>query len=113
MIRKLKSFLLDDTFFIAVLIIFITITAFGLGRLSLSQVSSQEAGVLIMQNEPVQDTSTPVSEIKVVTSRSGTKYHLLSCPGASQIKEENKVFFDTIEMAKAAGYAPAANCKFE
>ena len=27
-----------------------------------------------------------------------------------QIKEENKLLFDTIELARAAGYTPAANC---
>lgn len=46
-----------------------------------------------------------------VGSKSGTKYHLPWCPGAQQMKEENKIWFDTKEEAEAAGYTPASNCK--
>ncbi|KKW30802.1 MAG: hypothetical protein UY75_C0023G0006, partial [Parcubacteria group bacterium GW2011_GWC2_52_8c] len=31
----------------------------------------------------------------LVASKSGSAYHLLNCPGAKQIKEENKVYFAT------------------
>jgi hypothetical protein len=50
-------------------------------------------------------------ETQLVGSKNGTKYHLVTYPGAKQIKEENKVYFDSIESARAAGYTPAANCK--
>lgn len=46
-----------------------------------------------------------------VASKTGTKYHLPTCAGAKQIKEENKVWFSTKEEAEAAGYTPATNCK--
>lgn len=46
-----------------------------------------------------------------VASKSGTKYHLPWCPGAKQMKEENKIWFDSKAAAEAAGYTPAANCK--
>lgn len=46
-----------------------------------------------------------------VASRSGTRYHHLTCPGAKQIKEENKIFFATPASAEAAGYTRAANCQ--
>lgn len=46
-----------------------------------------------------------------VASKSGSKYHLPWCPGAKQMKEENKIYFSSKEEAEAAGYAPAANCK--
>ncbi len=45
-----------------------------------------------------------------VASKSGTKYHLDTCPGAKQIKAENKITFASREEAEAAGFAPAANC---
>ena len=57
--------------------------------------------------EPV---TSPAATGTYVASRSGTKYHLPSCSGASRIKEENKVWFQTKEQAVAAGYEPAANC---
>lgn len=46
-----------------------------------------------------------------VASKSGSKYHLPWCPGAKQIKESNKIYFDSKEAAEKAGYTPAANCK--
>lgn len=45
-----------------------------------------------------------------VASKSGTKYHLVTCSGAKRIKDENKVFFATKNDAEAAGYTAAANC---
>ncbi len=47
----------------------------------------------------------------LVASKSGTKYHLLDCPGAKTIAEKNKIYFKSIAEAVAAGYTPAANCK--
>ena len=47
---------------------------------------------------------------KYVASRNGTKYYLPTCSGAKRIKEENKVWFETVEVAKAEGYTAAANC---
>lgn len=46
-----------------------------------------------------------------VGSKSGSKYHLPSCPGALRILAENKVWFSSKEDALAKGYTPAANCK--
>jgi len=48
---------------------------------------------------------------QVVASKSGTKYYLPWCGTVSRIKEENKVWFASIEEAEKAGYEPAKNCK--
>jgi hypothetical protein len=45
-----------------------------------------------------------------VVSRNGTKYYPISCSGASRIKEENRVYFDTTTLAEAAGYGRASGC---
>ncbi|MFH1608762.1 MAG: hypothetical protein ABH951_01935, partial [Patescibacteria group bacterium] len=47
----------------------------------------------------------------LVGSKNGTKYHYPWCSGALRIKEENKVWFNSMEEARQAGYTPAANCK--
>jgi hypothetical protein len=47
----------------------------------------------------------------VVASKNGTKYHFPWCPGASQIKDENKIWFASEAAATAAGYAKAKNCQ--
>lgn len=46
-----------------------------------------------------------------VASKTGSKYYLPSCAAAKRIKDENKVWFATKELAAAAGYQPATNCK--
>jgi len=114
MTGKLKSFLLDDAIFYALLVISVAIVAFLLGRNSLAQMQPQAAGVQISQtvvSEAIQ--TVPAGSVSVVASRSGTKYHLPTCPGAKQIKESNKIVFASIEQAKAAGYGPAANCSWD
>lgn len=64
-----------------------------------------------MVEEETTPVSTPVSTTQpYVASKSGTKYHLTSCPGAKQIKPENKITFATRSEAEAAGYSPAGNC---
>lgn len=63
------------------------------------------------QNVSIIGAKSEVQHTQYVASKSGTKYHLLWCAGAKQIKEENKIFFNSTEEAKNAGYAPASNCK--
>lgn len=50
-------------------------------------------------------------EGSVVGSTKGSKYHFPWCPGASQIKEENKLWFTNESQAQQAGYTKAANCQ--
>jgi len=108
---KLKSWLLDDAVFYTLLIISVAIVAFLLGRNSLVVTQPQGAGVIISQPKSSETIEVEDSNaILVVASRSGTKYHLPSCPGAKQIKDSNKITFSSIEQAQAAGYTPAANC---
>ncbi|MEN9920815.1 MAG: Metal binding domain of Ada, partial [Candidatus Parcubacteria bacterium] len=62
---------------------------------------------------PTEATSTHTAVTgEVVASKTGSKYHLPTCPGAKQIKPENLVSFATASAAQAAGYTPAANCNF-
>lgn len=85
---------------------------------SLGQYSVKNRPNLATVTEPISlissatTTSSPENKaiLKVVASKSGTKYHLLTCPGAQQIKEENKLYFDSPALARAAGYTPASNC---
>lgn len=105
-----KAILGDDTVFYSLLVLLVGVTAFGLGKHSVSvpEAETQSAGVSMSVVEPV---AASAATGQVVASKNGSKYHLPWCPGASQMKEENKVWFDTIEAAEAAGYTPAANCK--
>jgi hypothetical protein len=119
MLEKLKSFLLNDQLFYGILVLLVAVVSFLLG----SQQSREDV-VVQPQNKPIPEevsentlpsvlpkASTALSiEGEFVASRSGTRYHLLTCPGAKQIKEENKIYFSTEAEAAAAGYKRAANC---
>ena len=114
---KFKGLVADDTFFYGLLLILLAVTSFGLGRLSVlpggperqpaSVVLSDTGSVPVSSGEYVDTKTAPE---QYVGSRNSDKYHHVTCPGASRIKEENKVWFSSKEAAEAAGYSPAANC---
>ncbi len=109
-----------------VLIALVSLGSFLIGRLSVLQnrevnftsqsASVQNAIAINNSNSGVKQTATKeqkeqIDNGSVVASKAGTKYHFPWCAGAQSIKEENKISFDSIEAARAAGYTPAANCK--
>jgi hypothetical protein len=107
--------------FLAIIIILVALLAFGLGRLS---VGEREA-VRIEYNPEIFNSQFSISNEasvlhaaaniqnsgSVVASKNGTKYHYSHCPGAKQIKEENKISFESPQAAEASGYTMASNCK--
>lgn len=129
--EKLKSLIDDDRSFYSILLVFVALSSFLLGRASipenLPQIAQNSSNILYDTPKAPQveaslpgvaaslkeTESTPVAITtvgQVVASKSGTKYHLPTCPGAKQIKEANKIIFDSVAAAEAAGYKPAANC---
>lgn len=131
MFSEIKSILSNDSVFYSLVILVVAIAAFGLGRLSVAELSQSAApapfvepgtvlGVAVNPPEPPQPAPEPTLAPSgtvptaalgtLVASKSGTKYHLPTCPGAQQIKETNKIYFETAAAARAAGYTPAANC---
>ena len=46
-----------------------------------------------------------------VASINSNKYHFVSCSGAKRIKNENRIYFSSIQEAERRGYTPAKNCK--
>ncbi len=130
MLKKLKPLLADDSFYMASLLVLVGISSFGLGRLSVapeagiaaatvsSALSSEQGLQKAVVNTEIATNSATVTErtevsnqvLPFVASKSGTKYHKVTCPGAKQIKVDNKIYFATPTEAKAAGYTPAANC---
>ena len=138
-IKKFKALLGNDALFNTAIVLLVGIGSFGLGRSSLTESVSPEAVVanVAVSGEATAKTSprptTPATaqptapkaapkpiteavapeagEAMYVGSKNGTKFHLLTCPGASQIKEENKVYFTSKQEAYSKGYTEAANCK--
>lgn len=115
---KIKSLLEDQAIFTSTLLVLVAMTSFGLGRQSVAEraIGSEISTDLSVQNSPEVTKSPQVTEKserehRYVASKNGQVYHLLICPGAKQISEANKIYFDTKEEAEAAGHRPAANCK--
>lgn len=109
----------DDAFFYSALLVLVAVASFGLGRQSIVS-STENKTVKPPQNQiqalvPLTNSTVGQSDALggVVASKSGSKYHLPDCPGASQIKPENVIEFVSVTEAEAAGYEPAANCQFE
>jgi|SRR3989344_6294110 len=138
LVSRLGRFL-NSQYWIVVIIILVGCTSFLLGRISKMGEAREPVRVVsdnlqVATNNPLNPPypkgeigkNTSVSEIgqtasvgassvesnvKVVGSKNGTKYHLESCPGAKQISEKNKIVFESIEEARSRGYTPASNCK--
>lgn len=120
--NKIKRLLDDDAIFHGLLVLLVGVTAFGLGRSSVVPESMEQPASITLSQSMTQQggTTTPVSEDMgdgtavegaYVGSKNSDKYHLPWCSGAQRIKEENKVWFASIEAAEQAGYIPAGNCE--
>lgn len=93
-------------------LIFITLLAFlCFGLWQLHALASTKTPLKIVNlgiDGQGQATDEPQD---VVASKTGTKYYLPWCGALSRIKPENRVTFASAELARQAGYTPAANCK--
>ena len=100
----------NPDFFIAILIILVAFASFGLGRLS--KIKTARVPLKIEQMAAVGEAIGETKSVGMyVASKNGTKYHFPWCSGAKSISEVNKIWFNSVEEARASGYAPAANCK--
>lgn len=103
------------------LIILIGFAGFGLGRLSFIEdnrkpvkieypeylsANASNAGKTINGDNPPS-----IAQGLLVASKNGSKYHFPWCSGGKSISEKNKIWFDSVDEARKAGYTPASNCK--
>jgi len=103
--------------------------AFSLGRLSTYEKNKKPISVIkteeyykwngiststsdASESSVAQASQTTVVEKgSIVASKSGTKYYFSWCSGVARIKEENKIWFNTAEEARARGLTPASGCE--
>jgi hypothetical protein len=100
--RKKKNFL-----FIVAVVILTSLISFFLGRLSI--LESESGGVEIYYPDIVEALTQNEGQMKVYASRNGSRYYFEWC--SSQIKESNKIFFDSESAAEKAGYTLASGCQ--
>ena len=128
LLDRIKAFLRENQrdLYLAVLVFLMSVASFGLGRLSAIwpekepiRIENLESSMQNLENSSIaQPTQLLNSRFQIldstqgsfVASKNGSSYHRPDCPGAKQIKDENKLWFKSREAAAAAGYKPAGNC---
>lgn len=108
--EKIKNWLKENEkdFILSVGVFLIAVISFGLGV-----ITSQEAAPIIIENPEYRAMPSDISENPTgifVASIKGKYYHLPECPGARNISEINKIWFQTKAEAEKMGYKPASNC---
>ncbi len=106
----------------SVILVLTCLASFGLGRLSVQKPAQNDTVSIIGQVSTYEDYSgskqgggyqeSESSYGVYVASRSGTKYYLPSCSGASRIKEENKIWFNSTSEAESAGFTKSSTCNY-
>lgn len=110
-----------EPLWLPLIVLLVALGAFGLGRLSALEgkgtirilyPGAPEATPLPAMAAVAEAalSFTPAGEGRYVASKNGSKYYLITCSTANRIKQENRVYFVSIQDAEAAGYEPAANC---
>lgn len=131
--EKIKHFIQSDTgkdLLILFIIILVGLGSFQLGRLSKSDIkpnigidypdqTAQALKAVDSINQEKEEKIAESYEYKGVNldgrnffaSSRGTKYYPFGCSAGKTIKQENRVYFDTEEQAKAKGYTKSSSCK--
>lgn len=90
------------------------LTAQREGQALISCAAGQTASpdfAITVQAPPAQPSDAPEPGAGAfVASATGEKYHLPDCASARQIKEENRIYFQSAQQAEAEGYTPCARC---
>lgn len=80
---------------------------------SSTSTSIETSPVIIASNVKSYDeaiSSVNLNTGIVFASKNGTKFYYDNCSGGKSIKSENRIWFETVEEAQAAGYTIATNC---
>ncbi len=120
MINKITLFVKDNQndIILVVGIILISLISFGAGRLTSQSISESKQIINTDQNETARNSPAALmdenkpqtSPVQIVGNKNSKIYHYPWCSGAKNMKEENKIIFNSVKEAKNAGYMPAGNC---
>ncbi len=119
--EKIKDFVKEkqNDVVLAIGVFLIAVISFGLGTLTRMQ---NPASIIIEDSKygsaslttgcatSSLSTSQVVNQGIFVASINGKYYHFPQCPGARNISEKNKIWFQTKAEAEGRGFKPASNC---
>ena len=91
------------------IVVLVGFVSFGLGRLSAMQEARPPVSVS-MASQMAAPAPVATGGL-VVAARGGSAYYYPWCGGAQNIADGNRVWFKSEKEARAAGYAPAKNCR--
>ncbi len=108
--------------FLGFCIVLISIISFNIGKINAlhkkpikitGQANIYQATAGTSSLNSIEPTPAQPKDLRVVASKASTtkKYHFTWCPGAKQIKEANKLWFENESLAQKAGYTLAGNCQ--
>lgn len=122
--QKIKQFIESEKgkdVLVVVIVILMGLGSFELGRLSKengiaglkieymgTDGPKQANAISSLSPDPAFENGR---EKNFFASNKGTKYYTLGCSGGKTIKEENKVYFTTTDMAEQAGYSLSTSCR--
>ena len=104
--------------FTALIIVFIAIAAFGLGRLS--AIYDAREPIVVRGSGLEMARANDINKIEFgltaqvgeyLASKNGTRYYPLGCVAGDRIAEQNRIWFATVQEAEAAGLTLSASCK--
>ena len=116
--ENIKTFInskwIDEAFWITS-VIFVALGSFSLGMKYQREIMLFENPITIESDSYVvaawqEYVRTKKSTAKFFASKSGTVYYPLVCPSGDRIIEENRVYFNTIDEARGAGYKQSSRC---
>ena len=110
---------LKSDFALSGLVVLILFVALGLVR-AMAPTHEKEAlavnqlDVPSPSNQKGEDDKEllPGATALFLASVNGSKYYPKNCPAASQVKEENRIWFATQKVAGEAGYKPSIQCSY-
>ena len=124
--EKIKHFFESDKgkyILTVIIVILVGLSSFGLGRLSKNSPNSgikieypNQAGNATWAMETAINTSKTNSisqnsnQKKYFASSKGKKYYSISCSAGKTIKQENRIYFATVQEAEDAGYTLSSSC---
>jgi hypothetical protein len=103
---------LAQTYFRPICIILLAFLCLGVWQIHAENI--QKTGLkiekMVLDQNNSQTTDVGLSQT-VIGSKTGSKYYFPWCGALKRIKLENQISFASPELAQAAGYTPASNCK--
>ena len=115
-----------NTLVCLLVIVLVSLSSFGLGRLSVldnvdksnltlendnAPLVKEEIGNSQIVNNSTGDNVTLPKERMYVASKNGKLYYSIGCSGAKRISQKNEIWFATSSEAEKAGFALSASCK--